>query len=239
MWLPPGRREPEQQAAYWISDHPVVNVDLLAPWLASRFTHTGLWPLLWRPDDQEPSDYGGPADEIDAIETIDLLALLQQRWHERPAPDVDGPTDFPGLAPPASGEQPENPFPDWALTEPARLLLVPCNRPADAIIVLGGVDGENDQQFISAMQRSWEDRFAAVMFEIAPGMTRLSVARPPNDEDQALALAGEVHACHIIKDALKDRPLEDIAHDLQYADHDAAAPISLAEVSAHAWDIVW
>jgi Domain of unknown function (DUF4253) len=237
--LPAGRRDPKQAAAYWITEDPVANLELLAPWLASRFTDTGLWPLLWRLNDQEPFDYGGPADDIDPVDTIDLLPLLQQRWNEHPAPDDDGPTDFPGLAPAQAGEQPENPFPDSALDEPARLLLVPCNRPADAIMVIGGVGGENDQQFITAMQRSWEERFGAVIYELAPGMTRLSVARPPTDGDQALALAAEIHACHIIKDELKDRPLHDIAHEVQYAERDATVPVSVAQISAHAWDIVW
>jgi hypothetical protein len=48
------------------------------------------------------------------------------------------------------------------------------------------------------MQRSWEERFGAVIYELAPGMTRLSVARPPTDEDQALALAAEIHAWDIV-----------------------------------------
>jgi hypothetical protein len=101
------------------------------------------------------------------------------------------------------------------------------------------VGGENDQQFITALQRSWEERFGAVIYELAPGMTRLDVARPPTDDDQALALAAEIHACHIIKAELKDRPLHDIAHDLQYREHDAAAPVAPARISARAWDIVW
>jgi Domain of unknown function (DUF4253) len=239
--LPAGRRVPDEQVAYWISEDPVAKIELLVPWLASRFSDTGLWPLLWRLNEEEPFDYGGPADEIDAIETVDLLPLLHLRWNEHPPSDDDdeGPTDFPGLAAAQAGDQPQNPFPHWALSELARLLLVPCNRPADAIMVIGGVGGENDQRFISAMQRSWEERFGAVIYELAPGMTRLSVARPPTDDEQALALAAEIHACHIIKAELKDRPLHDIAHDLQYGQHDAAGPISLAQISTRAWDIVW
>jgi hypothetical protein len=106
-------------------------------------------------------------------------------------------------------------------------------------MVIGGVGGENDQQFITAMQRAWEERFCAVIYELAPGITRLSIARPPTDDDQALALAAEIHACHIIKDELKDRPLHDIAHEVQYAERDATVPVSVAQISAHAWDIVW
>jgi hypothetical protein len=43
--------------------------------------------------------------------------------------------------------------------------------------------------FISGMLRSWEERYGATIIEVAPGMTRLSVARPPTDPDQSQQLA--------------------------------------------------
>jgi hypothetical protein len=61
--------------------------------------------------------------------------------------------------------------------------------------------------FISAMLRSWEERYGATIIELAPGMTRLSVARPPTDPDQSQQLAAEIQACHITGDEITTQPL--------------------------------
>jgi hypothetical protein len=236
--LPPGHRQPNGAAAYWISDEPVNNVEILAPWLASRFPETGVWPLLWRTQEQ-PEDCVDADSDISAIDTVDLLAVLQQRWAQTPPPEDDQPPQFPGLAAPVRGEDPSNPFPEWALAEPTRLLLVPCNRPADAITVLGGVAGESSQQFISAILRSWEERFGAVIFEAAPGFTRISAARHPNDGEQAVALAAEIYACLIDKADLKQTPLSVIAHGLQYGAREQTTDLLDASISSDAWDISW
>jgi hypothetical protein len=48
---------------------------------------------------------------------------------------------------------------------------------------------------LSAVLRSWEDRFGARLLQIGPAAKiRLLVSRPPRTEDAALAVAGELWA---------------------------------------------
>jgi hypothetical protein len=194
--LPPGRRYPRGlPAAYWGSVEPVPNVEVVAAQLASSFTETGLWPLLWR-FDEEPDAYLGGHGDLDAIGGIDVEDVLRQRWSDTPWPtgSTDPFTTFPGLAPAAEHRPPGlNPF-AAAAEEPlgdACLLLVPCNRPADAITMLGGLAGVVDAPNISAVLRSWEERFFAVAYEVAPDLVKLAVAAPPASQEHALLLAAE------------------------------------------------
>jgi hypothetical protein len=73
----------------------------------------------------------------------------------------------------------------------ACLLLVPCNRPADAITMLGGLAGEVQAPTISAVLRSWEERFFATAYEVAPDLVKLAVEAPPASEEHALLVAAE------------------------------------------------
>jgi Domain of unknown function (DUF4253) len=101
---------------------------------------------------------------------------------------------FPGFATASSNDAAEQVEPFKQLGEyplPARLMPVPCNRPADAIAVIGGVATETDGTEISATLRSWEDRFHAVAVTVEPSMVTLSVDAPPIDHDQALRLAAD------------------------------------------------
>jgi hypothetical protein len=194
--LPPGRRYPRGlPTAYWGSIEPVPNVELVAAELASAFSKTGIWPLLWR-FDEEPDAYLGGHGDLDAVDGIDVEDVLRQRWSQTPWPSgsTDPFTDFPGLAPTAKHKSPaSNPF-AAAAEEPladACLLLVPCNRPADAITMLGGLAGEVEAPIISAVFRSWEERFFATAYEVAPDLVKLAVEAPPPSEEHALLVAAE------------------------------------------------
>lgn len=235
--LPAGARQPSRMAAYWASHEPVGNIDALAPFLAARFADTGLWPLLWR-FDEDPANYMYGHGDLDAIDEQNLHALLQDRWPTSIAPgDIDllGDT-FPGLARASEGADPADPFPQWAFGEPARLLLVPCNRPADAITALGGVAGDEQPPIISAALRSWEQRFGATAYEVGPGLVRVSVARPPATLDQALRVAMELQ---LITEADGPASLQQAAQALLDKHGEPTPDTSHLAVSQEGWDTAW
>ncbi len=89
--------------------------------------------------------YGGGV--LDAIDSVDLDSVRAQhapdgftrRRASQPGRESDGPLI--------------DPCPAWAFEQPARLVLVPCNRPVDAVTALGGVAGEADPPLVSAVLR--------------------------------------------------------------------------------------
>jgi Domain of unknown function (DUF4253) len=120
--------------------------------------------------------------------------VLRESWSKIlwPPGSTDPFVDFPGLAPAVEQRSPRsNPFSAAAESVDAWLLLVSCNRPADAIAMLGGLGGEVPAPVISAVLRSWEERFAANAYEVAPDLVKLFVAAPPATEEHALLVAAE------------------------------------------------
>jgi hypothetical protein len=238
--LPPGRRYPRGlAAAYWASDEPVPEVEPRVQRLVSAFADTGLWPLLWR-FDEDPDDYVGGHGDLDAIDKVDATEVLQTGWANIGATTAatEPFTDFPGLAP-STGYRPE---PDRTLPtrgdsddQPARLLIVPCNRPADAITALGGLACEVEAPLISAVLRSWEQRFGASVFEVAPSALTVAVAAPPTTMPQALRLAAEHMAFCPPATAAEPGALRELArrllHGMAHGSHDATG--------WDRWDVRW
>ncbi len=70
-------------------------------------------------------------------------------------------------------------------------MIVPCNRPADCVALIGGLAVEADTAGISAVIRSWEERFGAVLVAVEPSTATLAVTAPPTTPEQALAVAAE------------------------------------------------
>ena len=103
--------------------------------------------------------------------------------------------DFPGLAPAIAGElDPE--LMRRALyqyTRGARIGLVPAQRPADVLARLGWQGAVNSRLTadITAVLRSWEDRFGARLLEVGFADVRLLVSRPPRTLEAALPIAAE------------------------------------------------
>jgi hypothetical protein len=219
--LPAGRRYPRGlPGAYWASVEPVPNVERIAAELVSSFAMTGLWPLLWR-FDEEPDAYLGGHGDLDAIDRIDVEDVLRQSWSQTPWPpgSTEPFTDFPGLAPAAKHSSPGfNPLAAERVGADAWLLLVPCNRPADAITMLGGLAGEVEAPVISAVLRSWEERFSATAYEVAPDLVKLSVAAPPATEEHALLVAAEHMAFCPPDDGGAPGALRKVANDLVTAE---------------------
>ncbi len=195
--LPPGRRAPDSFPSYWISDEPLEECGSIAASIARAFAETGLWPLLWPPD-EDPAAYLDQPIEPDRVDAVDVEAVFRRGWDRiaaHPAGLVEpiGP-DFPGLAtgsPVDPGAAPD-PFHAAGLVDvSARLMIVPCNRPADCVALIGGLAVEADTAGISAVIRSWEERFGAVLVAVEPSHATLAVTAPPTTPEQALAVAAE------------------------------------------------
>jgi hypothetical protein len=162
---------------------------------------TGRCPV-WIAD---PSRTSPPEDrerilaELDARDAGEVLA---EQWpgtcpccDEQTNPFRDG---FPGLLarPPVDR--------DVAIWHAARVAvrpsawgepdLVPATRPADVPAVIGWTGSFNcwqDTVGMSAVLRSWEERFGALLFRVTSSRLELAVAGPPTTEDECLRVAAE------------------------------------------------
>jgi hypothetical protein len=183
----------------WLTADPVGEVHRAWRRLAGSFDDTGLWPLVavggWgRPF--RTGELTGPAPIPDAAD------VLRDGWAGTRRVLPDGTPlpqrPWPGLAP-ASGaavdhvELPDPPGHDGA----GDLLLVPATRPADAVAHLGWLGACNwflSGADISAVLRSWEDRFGAYLVRIGFAEFDVLVTRPPTTDEQCLVLADEHYA---------------------------------------------
>ncbi len=158
-----------------------------------------------------PWDEGELNDRCDlaAVDQLDAATVLAQCWAgEAPTPDeVEREPDlanwfapyglqFPGLAPAQDQELTEAEL-DRALSwfGPARIGLVPASRPADVLAQVGyngTVNGYGTPELLSAVLRSWEDRFGAVLVEVGFAHIRMLVRRPPRTLLDAQAVAAEL-----------------------------------------------
>jgi uncharacterized protein DUF4253 len=132
---------------------------------------------------------------VSSADGVDVVALLTECWEGSLDPDDDDPEqlakvrpfswEFPDLAP-ASDESLRGARVAAALrmTRPARLGLVPASRPSDVLSQTGfggftnrfGTPAE-----LTAVLRTWEERFGAVVFEVGFAAVRVLVTRPPRD----------------------------------------------------------
>jgi hypothetical protein len=221
----------------WVTDAEVPEAGTAWAALAAQFPSTGLWPLLLQglyDGSGRPWANGelSPVTEAE-IGALDPHAVLEDGWRgwlvpiRYPWAPGTGPLapfgpDFPGLA----EAQPEAGVELFA--EPtgcARLGLVSCRRPSDAIGLAGwhGAINYRTSAEISAVLRSWEERFGAFPVGLGFATLTLVVTRPPIAQDQALRVAAEVAA--LCPDALwqpeslppyveRECSLESISRDL-------------------------
>lgn len=80
----------------------------------------------------------------------------------------------------------------------SRIALVPADRPANVLPVIGWCPGSWEYVFsvatpvaMAAVLRSWEERFGARVFAMTFDAAHLLVKRPPRDMDAALPVAAE------------------------------------------------
>ncbi|GAA2729562.1 DUF4253 domain-containing protein [Actinocorallia aurantiaca] len=184
----------------WWESHEPVSAEL---WTALRIAHprSGLWPLILSeeiiPDAGEDDEaYRDPA-RIDAFD-LDAHLTGEWRWHEE-ADRVAGQPfrTWPGLAPPAPRSKDPGLHADQIvrnLTGESHLALVPAARGADVLTVTGWTGSCNyggDTAPLSALLRTWEDRFGATVVSIDIGDLWVAVAAPPQSMEDAMLLAAE------------------------------------------------
>jgi Domain of unknown function (DUF4253) len=190
-------------------------------WAAQSRAHsqTGLMPFLLsgldgstqRPWDEE--EFDDPVD-IAGLDHIDAADLLREWWddqtHESGVAEEDedeGTREhiefkirpfsrrFPGLAPAEQHKISPAQLDDVLGSLPAaRIGLVPADRPADVLPLIGwngAVNGFATPLPIAAVLRSWEDRFGARLLEVGFDVIRLLADRPPRTVEHAQRVAAE------------------------------------------------
>ena len=200
----------------WATKYPVPDAPRVWQVLTGMHHDTGLVPILlgfmggWH--DGRPWDEGELDARCDlaAVDQLDAASVLAQAWAGK-APAAEEyesePEFFADWFPPAGSEFPGlAPGQDQALSEaeldralrwfgPARIGLVPAARPADVLALVGfngTVNGYDTPELLSAVLRSWEDRFGAVLTEVGLDHIRMLVRRPPRTLADAQAVAAEL-----------------------------------------------
>lgn len=214
--LPPGRLVVPASGgrpAYWLCDDPDPEVGYLWSDFLDAHENSGLWPLLFF-GPKGTADYweGGPVrpEAMSDPAAVDAETALTTRWPVYNSPGMTEPFGFhwPGLAPAPDDDD------HWHRVAGAYLLadeiaiqlcdrhpsgsvrlgLVAAPSGADALTVAGW-DGpfnfEPDTARISAVVRSWEERFGAVVVAVGRDQLHLSVSAPPTTHAQALRVGVE------------------------------------------------
>jgi hypothetical protein len=193
----------------WVSDEPLPDAGEQWERLLGDHPKTGLYPLLLEPLDGD-ADRPWHAGELSprsvgAVDALTAEGVLRRFWAQVTDDDDDGIDlpypSWPGPAPRVDGLA----DPDEVASERARRLgaegvllgLVPAARGADAPAVCGW-DGPCNHtghpQEISAVLRSWEDRFGVRVVRVGFDTLSLSVAAPPTTIEQARHVSAEHHA---------------------------------------------
>ena len=243
---------PGADTGLWVTDDAVA--EPLTSWrrLAGLYSGTGLWPLLllslaadydhrpWHSGELDPV----PLARVDALETTTVLA---EGWADSLVPMGENPyvehlrpfgADFPGLATSPRRETTPRAVPVDALRPwaPWRLGLVPCRRPADAVALIGwrGAINRRSPEQVSAVLRSWEDRFGMVVVALGFATLTLLVPHPPADEAEALPLAAELAA--LCPDVLsQDGPWDGFG----YRSGGTVAGLARLLVNRSVWTLWW
>jgi hypothetical protein len=149
-----------------------------------------------------------PAPALAELETRDAGAVLAERYPGGCVYHADclapfGAT-FPGLAPATPvlellerAEIVETAAEEAYLPDEPLLGLVPVPRPADIPVAAGWFGtgtSSADLVAVSAVLRSWEERFGAVLVGMGRATLELAVAAPPWERSECLAIAAEHYA---------------------------------------------
>jgi hypothetical protein len=202
--LPPGGPLVTDSSAEvaWISESPVDPVTWTD--LAVRFPETGLWPILVEPyggDDRHPFEYLELESGRERLGEVDPETVLAELWgvvEEDPDPEhleILEPfgARFPGLAQGRPERRAGGIADALRSVGRAQLALVPVTRGADvpaAIGWSGPVNHADEVWKLSAVLRSWEERFGALLVGLGFDTMTVAVRRPPTGDD-AVAVAAE------------------------------------------------
>jgi hypothetical protein len=214
--LPPGRLvapsegAADQDPAYWLSDEPAG----AGLWVQLRKSHarSGLWPVIASGLHSEPERpwavgevSGADASSIDGLDAGEIMADFWREWIEDGEQDDSGFGElepfgrgWPGLAPTAADdENPDELAEQYVLASDdgtSPIMLVPAARSADVISAVGWqgpVNYTEDMARLSAVLRSWEDRFGARVIEVGFDTLVMAVAAPPVTAEHAERVAAE------------------------------------------------
>ncbi len=206
VWPDPGytRHQSSRRPAFWLSDAPV-SAELWAR-LRAEHPRSGLWPVLLE-DSVQPWSAGqiapDAASEIDYYTADAFMAEVWSDWVAQAHPEqVEDLAPFgvecPGLAEPGVLMAEPGAVADWyagVLAERGTPLgLVAADRGADAMAVMGWQGALHHNEWtvpLSAVVRSWEDRFGVRVVGLGFNTLDLSVAAPPMTVDHALYVAAE------------------------------------------------
>lgn len=194
-----GARGPDP--VLWISEEPIYDIANVWSQLAVSFNGSGLWPLIV-PLDRTPNDFDGYLMDTPGTEPLDAASILRGWWAANLEFD-DGEFDqetyaplgrrFPGLARAGAGERPSS-VDDLVRGLEGRLGLVAVSRPADGIDAIGwpgAVNMDAQPADLSAVLRSWEDRFDAYLVGLGTDTMTLAVGRPAENLRAAMRISAE------------------------------------------------
>jgi hypothetical protein len=191
----------------------------------------------------DSAEFTEPEDPREA-DGLDVGALLRNEWRcWVPPPAQDSPEymemrapftlDFPGLAAPEQTPLTQverqraldSVLPEvrraHGSTAAARIGLVAAERSADVLAVIGwgGLENHGDSVLpLTAVLRSWEDRFGARLIDVGYADLRLLVERPPRTLEAAQRIAAE----HVV---LADECIQGFRDVPNVAAHLVNAPI--------------
>lgn len=236
----------------WMADDEELGAAAVWRRLVDLYPETGLWPLLLTQlgagDHDRPWGSGELAPvPLAGVDALQAAVVLAGGWADSLVPLGEDPyvellrpfgAAFPGLAAPLRREGPPAFVPAdavdrWGLT---RLGLVRCGRPADAVALIGwsGAINRRSAQQVSAVLRSWEERFGAVLAGLGFATLTLLVPHPPADESEALPLAAELAA--LCPDVLsEDGPMDGFG----YVAGGTVAGLARVLVDRPIWRLWW
>jgi Domain of unknown function (DUF4253) len=186
----------------WLTDAPV-SVGL---WSHLRAEHhrSGLWPLLVF---RGGEGFGWYAEEESSLARLDPVTIMSEWWpgvvrlstFDRRVLGIARPEEFPGLAPQSTPRIDPDLLADETAerkvaSEPARIALVPAARSADSIGLVGWSATDYEPYApgpLSAVLRTWEERFGARVIGVGSGTLWVSVAAPPTTLTHAVQVAAE------------------------------------------------
>jgi hypothetical protein len=184
----------------WVSDERLPDAGRHWLRLFGSRAETGLYPLLLDTLEGEPERpwHAGEVSPVPvgAIDVLNGNGVLRRFWDEVASED-DG--RWPGLAAPGVGVRDADEVARAVAESLAEgrewlLGLVPAERSAD-VLALAGWDGACEHcdltQELSAVLRSWEDRFGVRVVAVGFDTLELSVAAPPVTFEHACQVAAE------------------------------------------------
>jgi hypothetical protein len=203
----------------------------------AAYERTRLWPVLIPHDERFAAnsedwidDRGRLAPAEYKVSLVDPAAALDRWWDSS---CCDGAclrpfgAKFPGLTrrPPRRTDpvaEAGNTGSVLAAHADYRLGLVQTERPADIPAILGwtGMIKSTDQVAeLSAVLRSWEERFGATLIVLGFDALELSVSAPPRNQGRALAVAAEHRAFSLPTFAGQPGNLREFAAGLVHSRH--------------------